>query len=236
MKFRLMLVMASLALALGGAACNGSGGKSGGSPTAAGGTAAANTPVADDFDPNILTGFVLHQEDVPTVPFATGIYNPGAVGVSFTSFFIGDDLRVQATVAYDTDPAQYVDALDRLRRAAIQLTGPEQSYNLPGAEQAFFYRGDAPPGSIIVAVKGSFLVFLLMQSVNGTHAAEAEDEAQLTKYTNIVFGRLLQYIADPTSVRPDPKAPPYTPVANRIPPTPIQPTPTGAAPVQTPTP
>ncbi len=193
-----------LALIVSGAfAAVGCGGGSGNSD--AGSRATATT---DTFDPNILSAIVLGPGDVPAeLPAVTGEFNDNTMnGVTFNTVYGGKSLYLQSTVGRIADRSTQSQLFDRLRRSIAAIVKNEQNYDVEGADRGYVYEGTDPPNLTGLVYKGDFFVLIVLQSQDKTRSADATDHAALDRYMNIVFGRLKQYLADPTSLTPIPDA------------------------------
>ena len=203
MRFRLPIIVACIVA--GAALAAGCGGGNGGSSND-GGSRGTATP--DAFDPNILSAIVLGPDDVPRdLPGVSGEFNENITnGLSFNTVYGGKSLYVQSTVGRIADKSIQASNFDRVRRSLAALVKGEQNYNVEGADRGFVYQGADPPNLTGLVFKGDFLVLIVMQSQDKTRTADATDRATLDKYMNLVFGRLQQYLADPTSLTPIPDA------------------------------
>lgn len=172
------------------------------------------TSVTAEFDPNILTALVLGPQDVPPLPQATGNFNPQRdAGISFATVYEGAGIYIQSQVGYIDDPVDRADGFKRIREGIAAIVKGERNYDrLTGADLAFAYKSADPPTISTLAFKGEYFINVAILSSDGSRP-DLVDEATLDRYTDIVWGRLMQYLQDPTSVTPIPNAPKFTPIA-----------------------
>jgi hypothetical protein len=136
--------------------------------------------------------------------------------ISYTTTYGDDAFSISSSIGRAA-PGQSIDqAVLRLRQLQTSLFRLERNYALDGADQAFAYAHPQSLGVATLVLKDGYYVSVVVQTRDKARTAEAQDQANLDRYTKAVFDRLKAYLADPTSVTPVPGTPRFgaTPAAD----------------------
>lgn len=181
----------------------------GGNTDAANGTPTASAATPAAFDPALLTSVALNKSDLPGYE-GSAIANPldpTTTARSFTSVFLGPEVRIQSTVVRHPDATAATQDMSRNRQVFATFGSSEANFALEGAEQAFLYTIPSPPGVATWAIVGQYLVFVqIAPAVVESPSPLAADVEQLRAYANTVLERLQRLIDDPSSVTPVPES------------------------------
>ncbi len=182
--------------------------------------AAATAEANGAFDPNVLTAIALQPGDVPagmaqsSASFSNE-YN-GSV-ISYSTTYGGDGLSISSSIGHAAPGGSIDQAVLRLRQAQTGLMRLERNYTIDGADQAFAYGHPQALAVATLVLKDGYYVNVVVQTRDNARTAEAQDQANLDRYTKIVFDRLKAYLADPSSVTPVAGIPRYQPATGDTP-------------------